>query len=90
LKSSFRTGENGETFIAGLNSKLPASMEFIEPLQAVNIHQTPGLNGLHATKSGPCVKRQAKHPHTLMSHLPAIDVREKIGLAVGQRSISDQ
>jgi len=35
-------------------------------------------------------KRQAKHPHTLISYLPAIDVRAKTGLAVGQRSISDQ
>jgi len=53
LKSSFRTGENGETFIAGLNSKLPASMEFIEPLQAVNIHQTPGLKWTSCGKKRP-------------------------------------
>jgi hypothetical protein len=50
---------------AGLDSKLTASMEFIEPFPTASYHQTPGLSWTSCgdAKKEPLVKTKAKYIH---------------------------
>ena len=61
VRAGFGIGGIFTAFIAGLNSKRPASMEFIEPgLASYIATRRLGSNGLHAEEIEPVIMPQAK------------------------------
>lgn len=53
VQAGFGIDERCEILVAGLSSKMAASMEFKEPLQDAYCLQMPGLFGLY--KKTPCM-----------------------------------
>ena len=61
VRAGFGIGGIYTAFLAGLNSKRPASMEFIEPgLASYIATRRLGSNGLHAEDIEPVIMPQAK------------------------------